>query len=70
MNCDEKLINLTQVKLILIYIQKKLEKAINTYAGSSGYKRIALAKKVKKLKEDEASAKQAYNDLKEKYEYN
>jgi len=50
MTFDEKLINITQVKLILIYIQKKLKKAINAYAGSSGYKRIALAKKVKKHK--------------------
>ena len=70
MTQDEKLTNLAQLKSIVNYIQIKSAKAKEAYNNSKSYKRIALAKKVKKLKEDEASAKQAYNDLKEKYEYN
>ena len=50
MTQDEKLTNLAQLKYIVNYIQRKTARAKEAYDNSKSYKRIALAKKLKKHK--------------------
>ena len=66
---NKRLTNLAQLKYIVNYIQRKTAKAKEAYDNSNSYKRIALAKKVKKLKENEKSVLQSYQNLKKEYGY-
>ena len=69
MTQDEKLTNLAQLKYMVNYIQIKTARAKEAYNNSKSYKRIALAKKLKKAQENEKSVLQSYQNLKEEYGY-
>ena len=69
MTQDEKLTNIAQLKYIVNYIQRKTAKAKEAYDNSKSYKRIALAKKLKKVQENEKSVLQSYQNLKKEYGY-
>jgi len=66
---DEQLINLAQLKIIIKNIHSKVEKAEAEYFSASGYIRISLAKKIKKLKNKESKIVQEYDLLKSLYNY-
>jgi len=66
---NERLTNLVQLKYIVNYIQRKTARAKEAYDNSKSYKRIALAKKLKKAQENEKSVLQSYQNLKKEYGY-
>ena len=69
MTQDEKLTNLVQLKYIIDYIQRKTTRVKEAYDNAKSYKRIALAKRLKKAQENEKSVLQSYQNLKKEYGY-
>ena len=69
MTQDEKLTNLAQLKYIVNYIQRKTTRVKEAYDNAKSYKRIALAKRLKKAQENEKSVLQSYQNLKKEYGY-
>ena len=66
---NERLTNLLQLKYILGYIQRKNVRVKEAYDNSKSYKRIALAKKLKKARLNKDKVLERYELLKDKYGY-